>query len=303
MQRVLAALLIAGCGGSSGGHPDGTVSARCQSEAECAAPTPICEPSTGTCVECRFSSHCTGDDKICEADHCRAAKSCDELATELPGLPSGVYSIDPGDGAFQASCELATAGGGWTLVQRTLWAWSASQALQTAYGAWHDTTIGDPGSGAYRLAGQRWPDVASRGDLMIIHRVRTTAGGACDPLYYTGSGGTLTVGDTSATLTGLTSTAPLLADPALSTLDTGPGAACVTSDGGVPWFYGSCCATCPTFGNAYWTDEPHPMQNYTSTTADLFGKTEVQACAGQTVRAADNASSYRGDDSMEVYLR
>jgi hypothetical protein len=123
MQRVLAALLIAGCGGSSGGHPDGTVSTRCHSEADCAAPTPICEPATGTCVECRFSSHCR------------------------------------------------------------------------------------------------------------------------------------------------------------------------------------CCATCPTFGNAYWTDEPHPMQNYTSATADIFGKTESQACAGHTVRVADDASTFRGDDSMEVYLR
>jgi hypothetical protein len=301
MQRVLAALLIAGCGGSAGSHPDGTTG--CQSEADCAAPTPICETSTGTCVECRFSSHCTGDNKICEADHCRAATSCDELASELPGLASGIYSIDPGDGAFPASCELETAGGGWTLVQRTVWAWSASQALRTGYATWHDETLGDPSTGAYRLAGQRWPDVASRGDIMVVHRVRTTAGAACEPLYYTGSGGTLTVGDTSTTLAGVTSTASLVADPALSTLDTGPGTACVATDSGVPWFYASCCATCPTFGNGYWSDEPHPMQNYTATTADVLGKTEAQACAGHTVCAADNMSTFRGDDSMEVYLR
>jgi hypothetical protein len=42
MQRVLAALLIAGS------HPGGTVQARCQSEADFAAPTLVCEPSTGT---------------------------------------------------------------------------------------------------------------------------------------------------------------------------------------------------------------------------------------------------------------
>ena len=45
------------------------------------------------------------------------------------------------------------------------------------------------------------------------------------------------------------------------------------------------------------------MQNYTSATADIFGKTESQACAGHTVRVADDASTFRGDDSMEVYLR
>lgn len=303
MQRVLAALLIAGCGGSTGSHPDGAASARCQSEADCTAPTPVCEPTTGTCVECRFSSHCTGANKICEADHCRAAKSCAELATELPGLTSGVYTIDPGDGAFPASCELSSAGGGWTLVQRTVWAWSASMALHTGYGAWHDTTVGDPATGAYRLAGARWPDVTAKGDIMVVHRVRTTAGGACDPLYYTGSGGTLTVGDTATTLAGITSAVPLLSAPDLSTLDSGPGTACVAADSGVPWFYANCCATCPTFGNAYWSDEPHPMQSYTSTTADVFGKTEAQACVGHTVRAADNASAFRGDDSMEVYLR
>lgn len=303
MKRVLAAMLIAGCGGSAGSHPDAAAQTRCQSEADCTAAAPYCEPATGTCVECRFSSHCTGDAKICEQDRCRIARSCGELATELPGLASGVYTIDPGGGAFAARCELQTAGGGWTLVQRTVWAWAENQALQTGYGAWHDTTIGDADAGAYRLAGARWPAVTSHGEVMVVHRVRTTDGGACDPLYYTGSGGTLTVGDTATTFAGVTGAAPLLADPALSTLDAGPGMACVAMDGGVPWFYSACCATCPTFGNAYWTDEPHPMQSYTNTTADRFGRLEDQACAGHTVRAADNASVFRGDDSMEVYLR
>jgi hypothetical protein len=44
-------------------------------------------------------------------------------------------------------------------------------------------------------------------------------------------------------------------------------------------------------------------QNYTCETADIFGKTESQACAGHNVRVADDASTFRGDDSMEVYLR
>jgi hypothetical protein len=45
------------------------------------------------------------------------------------------------------------------------------------------------------------------------------------------------------------------------------------------------------------------MQSYTNTTADIFGKTETQACVGHAVRGADNMSTFRGDDSMEVYLR
>jgi len=32
---------------------------------DCAAPSPYCEPSTGTCAECRFDTHCP--EGICEA--------------------------------------------------------------------------------------------------------------------------------------------------------------------------------------------------------------------------------------------
>ena len=304
-MRLAAAVLLLGCGGGSGKPPDAAVvGGPCLSEADCGGATPYCEPSTGSCVECRFSSHCTGANKICEADTCRAAKSCTELITELPGLPSGEYTVDPGSGPLDVRCDLATGGGGWTLVQRTVWAWSASQALQTTYTAWHDTTIGMPAAGAYRLAGGLWPDVTSKGEMMVVHRVRTTAGGACEPLYYTETGGTLMVTPTAATFSGLTG-APLASDPSLTTTDGGPAASmpCVTMNGGVPWFYGTCCATCPTFGNAYWADEPHPMENYSATMADLFGKTEAQACTGATPRGADNMSTFRGDDSMEVYLR
>lgn len=46
--------------------------------------------------------------------------SCKELHTEEPSVPTGTYSIDP-DGAGGASsisvtCDMTTAGGGWTIV-------------------------------------------------------------------------------------------------------------------------------------------------------------------------------------------
>jgi hypothetical protein len=303
-MRLAAAVLLLGCGGGSGKHPDAAViGGPCQSEADCSGATPYCDPSTGSCVECRFSSHC--QDQVCEANHCRAARSCDELIAELPGLASGVYTVDPGTGALDVQCDLSTAGGGWTLVQRTVWSWNESQALHTSYAAWHDMTIGMPAAGAYRLAGEHWPDVTSKGEIMVVHRVRTTAGGACQPLYYTETGGTLAVGSDATTFTGLTGAVAIANDPNFSATDKGPAMSmpCVTMDGGVPWFYGTCCSTCPTFQDAYWTDEPHPMENYTATTADLFGNTEAQVCTGQTPRGADNMSTFRGDDSMEVYLR
>lgn len=297
---MLAALWLAGCSGSKAGpHPDGATSSRCLSEADCGGATPYCEPSTGTCVQCRFSAECPNE--VCETNACRPAKSCTELHTELPGLATGVYTIDPGTGAFDAQCEMSTDRGGWTLVQRTVWSWAASMPLQTDYATWYGQTIGTPGSGGYRLAGSRWPKVGSA-EILVVHRVRTTAGGACQPLYYKGYAG-FVFDDAMASLTDFSGSAALVDAATLSTTDQGPGQTCVTADAGVPWFYGSCCSTCPTFGGGYWSDEPHPMQDYTQTTADLFGKTEAQACQGAAVRTADNASTYRGDDAMEVYLR
>jgi len=305
---VLRALLViaafAACGGSSSAKGDAPPSG-CTTDTQCAAPTPTCDPTTQTCVQCRFSSQCSGDTRICEASTCRIPHSCAELGSELPGLASGVYMVDFGTTTtMPVYCETSV-GGGWTLVQRTRWSWAASMPLLTNYAGWANNTIGapDPGGG-YRMAGTLWPGLAARGDVQLLLRIHTTAGGACNPLHYVGTGGVLTVdvASSAAHFANVTQTAPIINGPDLSTSNSGPFPTCETTGNGVPWFYNACCATCPTYQGGYWTDSPHPMASFTAT-ADALGQTEANACSGQTIQMDQAGSMFRGIDTMEVYLR
>ena len=87
----------------------------------------------------------------------------------------------------------------------------------------------------------------------------------------------------------------------LSTTDSGPSSSCTSSDA-VPWFYGSCCSTCPSYFGGYWSDEAHPMVSYTGSTADLHGRYEWDVCSAE-VQIDAYGSSFRGVDSMSVFLR
>lgn len=67
-----------------------------------------------------------GDDDACPGDcsdtcACGTPRSCREYLAATPGLPDGVYTIDPdgvgvGEASFAVYCDMTSAAGGWTRV-------------------------------------------------------------------------------------------------------------------------------------------------------------------------------------------
>lgn len=68
---------------------------------------------------CAVNADCAGTQK-CAAQKCTSPTSCSEIRTLYPSLPSGVYKVDPdglgGIEPLSTYCDMATDGGGWTLV-------------------------------------------------------------------------------------------------------------------------------------------------------------------------------------------
>src|SRR5690606_19576190 len=64
----------------------------CTSSTECAAPTPVCDTTTGTCVQCLApddTAACTGTTPVCDDNHtCRACEAHSECPSQAC-LPDG----------------------------------------------------------------------------------------------------------------------------------------------------------------------------------------------------------------------
>jgi hypothetical protein len=285
---------------------------------------PVADASPGPCVDnpCGENGTCTetpeppGYTCACEAGYvadgaaCRLPRTCRELLTARPGSGDGLYTIDPDLAApgppFETFCDMSTDGGGWTLVQRTVWEFAETGLLHTDYAAFHATLLGSPAPGrAFRVPGALWSALQeTREHLMRKVPRRASDGGNCGPLFYKatdgvwtvppGGGATLTGADDPNVLFNLTTT--------FSALDNGPSATlCVNNNVAVPWLYTSCCSTCPTFAGSYWRDGAHPMSNRMSV-PDLLGETMYTRCAPEQPRQSDSGG-YFGINIMEYYLR
>ncbi len=250
---------------------------------------------------------CGGPDTNCDFSPPPLCNSCLQLQVDTGADEDGLYTIDPdGEGEplppTQVWCDMNTDGGGWTLVQRTVWAPAQTSALRTGYADWYTLTLGNPSPGqGFRLQGSAWESLNLQLDHMLVHRLRRESdGGSCEPLFYIGVGGTLTVTETETLLTGLTADVNMTNGTELSTLDSGPSSSCVMGGTAVPWFYGSCCSTCPSYQGGYW-GEPHPMEPYSDDTPDAFGQTNVDVCTSPAQGAM--TGPYWGVNEMEYYLR
>lgn len=261
------------------------------------------------CPGCELGEACkTGADcasAACSAGKCVTPKSCAEVKASNPGAKDGVYTVDvdgTGTGTAQkVHCLNSVLDGGWTLLQRTVWDWNDSVKLHTTFADWYGKNLGAPDPGkAFRVAGKLWATLNPKKEHLLVDTARrSTDGKSCAPLYYKATGGTWTVTTSTARVAGYTQPVKVFNADDLSTEDKGPSTACVTGNSAVPWTYGNCCSTCPTFAGKYFPSAARPMANYLGT-ADALGKKLADQCGGA---AAVLSSGFNGLNAMEYYVR
>jgi hypothetical protein len=236
----------------------------------------------------RCGSVCPG--YLCTSGTCGHARNCGELHASRPDLPSGIYPIDPdgpgGDAPFNILCEMALLGGGWTLVQRTVWDWEDNRQLVTNYADYYANTYGSPLPGrTFRMAGRYWPALQGSSPMhLLAFTPRRTDNLDCSPMYYTVTGGAWTVHPVSgARLSAFTERAYVFMSPVWVTTDFGTptSTSCVTRQGAVPWTHENCCNTCPTYGGTVFSP-PRPIVAYLHSIPDEFGNLVATRCAGGT---------------------
>ncbi len=237
--------------------------------------------------------------------------SCLEALELGYGSASGSYWLDPDgqDGSqspMPVLCNMEYDGGGWTLVQRTVWDWSVTSALWSEYGSWLDLSVGDCTVDlACRVAGRLWIGFNDERDHLLVARARDEHSSEdCDPLHYVGTDGLLSVDETGATLSDMVSDVAIVSDSELSASDLGPASSCTEPPvHGVPWFHDaeSCCETCPSLQDDAWKDQPHPSVLYLDEVADDQGLLVSDVCPSGDAQRSD--SGFEAVNVLEYYLR